>query len=110
MLRVLVLGGVWAVASCAGAQGGEVAQGPRSQAAAVGVEDVRADGACAARLGLTLRLGGLRLPLALDARTEAGSEGRTRGEVGVDVAGVVAARCAVEGGEAACEAGGLLSR
>lgn len=67
---------------------------PSAQSVEIGRVDVR--GSCSATLEMDLRAGLVRLPVSVVLSTSA-QKGLTVGGVGVDVAGLVTARCEIGG-------------
>jgi hypothetical protein len=73
---------------------------------------VQAVGSCDAMLSVEVLLGPVVLPVVLRAETRADAAGNTTGHVGVDVAGLLTARCAISPAspDGACAVGGLAPR
>lgn len=78
----------------------------------VGLGAVAATGTCDAAVSLDLLLGPVILPLSIRAQTSATAGGATTGHVGVDLAGLLTARCAISPAspEGLCAVGGLAPR
>lgn len=85
---------------------------PVPAGSAVGLGTVQAVGSCDAMLSVEVLVGPLSLPVVLRAETRADAAGATTGHVGVDVAGLLTARCAISPAspDGACAVGGLLQR
>lgn len=77
-----------------------------------GLGAVEVAGSCQAQLDVVLVVGPMALPLALRADTTASPDG-TRGQVSIDIGGLVTALCLVSpdvAPEGRCAVGGLLPR
>lgn len=102
---------------CAACQvGGPSAADPDAPAAPpslpYGLGAVAVEGSCQAQLDVDLLLGPMSLPLSLRADTTA-APGGTRGQVSIDVGGLVTALCLVSpetSPEGRCAVGGLVPR
>jgi hypothetical protein len=91
---------------------GDASPVPAGAGSAVGLGAVQAVGSCDAMLSVEVLLGPVVLPVVLRAETRADAAGATTGHVGVDVAGILTARCAISPAspDGACAVGGLAPR
>lgn len=91
---------------------GDASPVPAGAGSAVELGAVQAVGSCDAMLSVEVLVGPLSLPVVLRAETRADAAGATTGHVGVDVAGLLTARCAISPAspDGACAVGGLLQR
>ncbi len=69
---------------------------------------VIAEGQCRGALGVDLQVGILSLPIRADLDTHASPEG-AMGVVGLDIAGLLQARCTIFKGEGSCSVTGVLA-